>query len=548
MITYHISCPNPASQFVNIQLSLEILAEEKIYLQLPAWRAGRYQLANYAQNIRGFQTKDKSGKPVPFKKVSKDCWEIEASGKIIVNYQYWAGKMDAGSAWVDEDQVYLNLVNCCFEIVGHSEQDILISLDLPKFPDQMSTLIPSGPNFWKANDYQMLADSTILAARKLEHWKYQVQNCSFHVWIHGKVYFDKNLFLDQLSAFTQKMIHDFGEFPELEYHFIFQLLTYSHYHGVEHRKGTVITIGPAESLKQPEEMEELLGISCHELYHAWNVCRIRPKELLPYDFSKETYTQNGLVLEGVTTYMGDLYLLKSEVYDLKTYLKHFEKIINRESNNFGWKNYSIMESSFDLWLDGYIPGIPDRKVSIYTRGALLAFGLDILLLKAGSSLGKVMKKMWDQFGKPLKGYEFNDFQALVRNEFSNPEEIEHFFQKFVFGHDDLFPKIENFLLELGIRMTPSFDEAPLLHDFGIRTDSSGQVTQVHPQSQAYQAIMTKDQIVTWKVSKEEKILTLIINRKGLIKSVAFKEGGGDFFPIYKLECEKTNPLLLSWKS
>lgn len=126
----------------------------------------------------------------------------------------------------------------------------------------------------------------------------------------------KNFFLDQFNAFSSKLIHDFGEFPEPEYHFIFQLLPYPHYHGVEHRRGTVITFGPAVNLADPAQMEELLGVSCHELYHAWNVCRIRPKELLPYDFSKEAYTKAGLLLEGVTTYMGDLYLLKSGVYDL----------------------------------------------------------------------------------------------------------------------------------------------------------------------------------------------------------------------------------------
>ncbi|MDA1269541.1 MAG: M61 family peptidase, partial [Bacteroidetes bacterium] len=78
MIQYKISCPNPASQFLQIELYFPCQAQEKIQLQLPAWRAGRYQIANYSQNLRGFTASNPKGESLPFTKTSKDCWEIHA--------------------------------------------------------------------------------------------------------------------------------------------------------------------------------------------------------------------------------------------------------------------------------------------------------------------------------------------------------------------------------------------------------------------------------------------------------------------------------------
>jgi predicted metalloprotease with PDZ domain len=552
MIKYKIQCKNPASQFIELELFLNLNETEQVKLQLPAWRAGRYQLANFAQNIRSLIVYDPSGNTVSVVKESKDCWKFSSNqaGLYIISYEYFCGKMDAGSSWADDEQVYLNLVNCCFDVLGKSEEEINVTLDLTKFPEQISTLIPISDSVWKANGFQMLADSTILACKKLAHWNYLIGETQFHIWIHGAVFFDQNQFLNHFKAFSSKLINDFGEFPEQEYHFIFQLLPYPHYHGVEHRRGTVITFGPAQNLLDPVQMEELLGVSCHELYHAWNVCRIRPQELLPYDFSKETYTKSGLLLEGVTTYMGDLYLLKSGVYDLPTYLKHLGKVLARESAIFGWQNHTIAESSFDLWLDGYVSGIPDRKVNIYTHGALLALCMDVLLLKNENSLSLIMKEMWEQFGKPFKGYQMKDFEKLVIDKFSDKTEIKAFFFDFVYGKEDIFPFLKTQLSVIGIKMIDSQSENWLLHEFGIRTNSDGVVTQIHPESKAYFSLMRNDRILLDPIEKPLNMtrLKLQIDRNGRRLEISIEGENRVYFPEIRLSLNEFNLLTKKWST
>ena len=547
MIHYRISCQNPVSQFVQFELEISPPKQGEIRLQMPAWRAGRYQLANYAQNIRNFSVKNSAGQPLKLSKKTKDQWifEAEKSEKYFIRYEYFAAKMDAGSAWVDDEQVYLNLVNCCFEVLELKNEVIELTLSLSEFAEIVSTLPQKSAETYLAEDFQQLADSTVLASKNITHWEYEVSDTRFHVWIQGQIHFEKAFFLENFKKFTQRQIQDFGEFPESSYHFIFQLLHYPHFHGVEHRKGTVIVFGPAENLKNTAAFHELLGVSSHELYHAWNVCRIRPLELLPYDFSQETYTQTGWILEGVTTYMGDLYLLKSGVYDLPTYLQEINDLLQRESIQAGWKNYSILESSHDLWLDGYQAGIPDRKVNIYSHGALICFCLDMLLHRDGSSLSEVMKMSWEKFGKPMKGYHEKDIWNLILNRAKDPENFEEFYLHYIAGKADLFVFLKNCLPIFGLELQRYAHPDPITSQLGILWQK-GVVSKVHPESPAYTFVMISDVL---EVETGRESIVLKINRSnGQNHQFEFDVSGKTFYPQYKIIAGVVTDFRAKWMS
>ncbi len=547
-IKYHFSCSNPVSQFIQIEVKLSDVDLNTIELQLPTWRAGRYQLADYAQNVRFFSITDQFEKPVRFEKKGKSSWTFNSrlGEDYYIRYEYFAAKMDAGSCWVDPNQFYINFVNCCMEVMGTRDLGYEVTFQLPT-TFSIATTLPlseTAENSYYASSFQELADSTFLAAENLTHWEYQVGITRFHCWFNGEIHFSKSEFLARFEQFTGKIISDFGEFPEPHYHFIFQLLPYQHYHGVEHQKGTVITFGPAKNLADPIEMEELLGVSCHELYHAWNVCRIRPTELLPYDFSKETFTKSGWILEGVTTYMGDLYLLKSGVYSFETYLKHLTKIINRDAQNLGWQNYSILESSWDLWLDGYQAGIPDRKVNIYTHGALICLCLDIMLLEGrGKSLTDVMKAVWEKFGKTNKGYSQMIFWKQVLSNSLNDQKMNLFYSDFISGKKDLIEKVRELIPLIGLELTsaPSLD--PLTSKVGILL-ANGVASKIHSFSPAYSEVMIGDEI---KYVSTEKSITVYGKRiNGLSYVKEYVLGDQNFFPTYSLKITNNNPLQKKW--
>ncbi len=545
MIHYRISCLNPASQFVQFELRIPAQNNEKIRLQLPAWRAGRYQLANYAQNIRNFRVKNLDGQEVPFQKKTKDCWIFDAENfeEYLITYEYFAAKMDAGSAWADEEQVYLNLVNCCFEILGRLDEPFQIELDLPEFPHLVSTLPESGNGIFRASDFQQLVDSTLLAAKKITHWEYSVDKTIFHIWIHGNIHFEKEPFIEHFNRFSQTQIRDFGEFPEPEYHFIFQLLAYPHFHGVEHRRGTVVTFGPGENLKDSGHMNELLVVSSHELYHAWNVCRIRPKELLPYDFSRETYTKAGWMLEGITTYMGDLYLLKSGVFDLPTYLEEVGQILNRESLNDGWRNYSILESSMDLWLDGYQAGIPDRKVNIYSHGAVICFCLDIMLRNDGSGLPEVMKLAWEKYGRPFQGYDEKGIWKLILQCAKDQEQFNTFYENYISGNEDLLKYFGSIITGLGFELRSLPNPDSLTSKLGIILQKDV-ITKIHSESVAHKSLMIGDRIKAEFSTEGVSIEDSRINGKKYEFDFSINEK--EFYPSYSIKIGQPTRIREKW--
>lgn len=552
---YSISRNSSTSQFIQITLNLPCSAKEKINLQLAAWRPGRYELANYAQKIRGFEVFFKENK-VSWEKKTKDLWQFESieEGVYEIHYEFYANQMDAGGTWSDESQLYLNFGNFILEILDRKNDPIEVTIDFPKDYLSATALPYCGKNRWSATSYQHLIDSPFLASNNLQHYDYQVYDSTFHLWFNGEIHFDVEKLIKIFTSFSQCQIEAFGAFPAQDYHFIFQLLPYKHYHGVEHQFSTVITFGPAKSLADSNQMKELIGVSSHELYHFWNVCRIRPKGILPYDLSKEVYLNTGVVLEGVTTYMGDLFLLKSGFFSLQEYCTEIlNKLLQKEFDSFGWQNQSITASSFDLWLDGYKVGIPDKKVSIYNRGALISLCLDLLLIRSGASLSQVMKVMWLQFGEKEIGYELADYKNIISSYIQDKSLIEEFFDKYIFGKDDLKPILKTLLAEFGVQVDEEFDDNnPLLHQYGVRI-LEGNIKQIHPESDAYFKLMIDDKILNIRetdssesLSNTDKGLSINIERYGRILEVKIKKQNLSVFPKFKTSVIEVNKYTELW--
>lgn len=548
---YHISRKSICSQYIQIQLLISCQQGEDTHLQLAAWRPGRYELTNYAQKIRGFQVKLEDN-PVHWYKKTKDLWCFAATetGEYQIDYEFYCNQMDAGGCWSDDMQLYLNFSNFVFEVKGKSETPISICIDLPRHYQVATALPVKSQGIWEATGYQHLMDSPLLAAAKLQHHTYTIQDHTFHLWFHGDIHFEMNRLIEDFRAFTKKQLSAFGEFPAEHYHFIFQLLPYRHYHGVEHAYSTVITYGPAQALNEKAERDELMGVSSHELYHFWNVCRIRPKELCTYNLAKETYLDSGLVLEGVTSYMGDLFLLQSGYFTKSDYLKILQKQIQKEVDHEGWKNLNIQESSFDLWLDGYKPGIPDRKVSIYNRGALIALCLDIILLSEGSSLSAVMKAMWEIFGRTKKGYRMQDFYEILYSETKHSPAFVDFWEQYVLGKEDLLKILPKILDKIGIVTFQEDHDNELLHGYGIRMDENGKVLQVHQEADAYGKIMINDLIVgvpSHLHSEADKSITVDLERLGRKLNTTLHSGDRRFYPIVKLQETGASQLGEKWE-
>ncbi|MFM1931317.1 MAG: hypothetical protein RL226_620, partial [Bacteroidota bacterium] len=334
-IRYTLSAQQRHRHFLDLRADFPSGGGKMTVFQLPAWRPGRYELGNFARNIQRIEAKSENGNLLPLRKVSKDRWEVThgEAKRIVLEYRFFAGELNAGSTWVDEDQIYVNPVNCFF---------YRPDLDLPyvvtverRDNEEIACGASVTGSTIHAAGVQEIMDSPFIVAAGMTHWQYVAGGTTFHIWINGRHVYREQPVVDAFKKFSDKMIEVFGDIPCKAYHFLFQLPDRVVRHGVEHSNSTVIALGPAEFAATQAGWEELLGISCHELYHTWNIKSIRPKEMMPYDFSRENYSRLGYVAEGVTTYYGDLYLLRSGVFSLQTYLLLLADQIKRHLHNAG---------------------------------------------------------------------------------------------------------------------------------------------------------------------------------------------------------------------
>lgn len=420
MIHYTLSCSNPITHLLELEAIFPCEGRDELQVQLPSWRPGRYELGNFAKNIKTWEAFDNSGKALEFEKVTKDRWKVRCRGlkELVIKYTYYAAELNAGSTFVSTRQWYVNPVNCFLYIPDDQDIPYTVKLNVPENYQLACQLEQPKSHTLYALDTQAIMDAPFISSAELICWKYKVEDVEYSIWILGPQHLDKAKVISNFRAFTQAQVKAFGDFPCKSYQFLFEMPEEVVRHGVEHSASTVIALGPGIEYSHGDGYLELLGISSHELYHTWNIKSIRPQEMMPYDFSKENYSKLGYVAEGVTTYFGDQFLLRSGVFSNREYFNDLGKQVQRHFDNPGRFNMSVADSSFDTWLDGYVRGIPHRKVSIYVEGALIAFISDVRILEATegkASLDDVMKALYVNFGKQEKGYTEANYLQLLQD-------------------------------------------------------------------------------------------------------------------------------------
>ncbi len=558
MIKYFLSQKNPASHYIYIDMFVDNINSDTLQLQLPAWRPGRYELGNFAKNVKRVDVFNEKDEPVNFTKLNKDLWQIQSKGcsSIKVTYSYYAAELNAGACFADTQQMYVNPVHCCLYVVDRIDEEHHVELQIPD-NYKIATSLKIQNKTLIASNYEELVDSPFMASANIKTDFYELNNTKFYLHFIGECKPNFEKIKKDFSAFTQKQINFWGDCPVKEYHFLFQVLTHKFYHGVEHQKSTVIAIGPGNAINTGKTYEDILGVSCHELFHTWNIKYIRPVEMLPYDYTKENYARTGYVYEGFTTYYGDKLLLTSGVFTQQQYFETLQERLTKHFHNYGRYNLSVADSSWENWLDGYVPGTPYRKTSIYDEGNLIAFMLDVKIMQATKNkkyLRDVCVLLYERFGKQNKGYSEQDVINIVNE--TSAEDFSDFFKTYVYTANDYEIPLKNCFDYLGIDFIKEKNAHDNEHYFGFKVIDIGlieKVSLVAPYSPAWKAglfagdeiiaindIVLKNNFYGWlHYFNEEPEIKLTVNSNEHLKTIILskdKKNNTYFFnPILKIK-------------
>ena len=502
-LSYTFGWKQANTQQIHISFDVQGHTKDELHLELPAWRPGRYEIANFAKNILSVEATDDAGNELKIFKTSKDSWIVKTPGvhSIRIKSIYYAAILNAGSTYLDEEQLYVNPVNCCFfipdraneacQIILNISDDCRVAIDLPPADGKFS---------YSCESFDRLADTPFIASKSLQHKSFEILDHVFHLWFQGYIKPDFDLLINDFKAFANEQLLTMGKLPGKEFHFMFQILPKPFYHGVEHTYSTVCALGPGKSVFKAPLYDEFLGVSSHELFHAWNVKTIRPVEMQPYNFKNENYSRLGWVYEGITTWYGDQFLLRSGVFDFSQFSKTFNEKLKRHFINYGRHNLSVADSSFDTWLDGYDAGIPNRKTSIYTEGSLLAFILDSRIREYthdAKSLDNVMQLL---YADANEGKAYSNESLINVLDSIAPLDHAKFFSNYIHGTSDFEPLIREGLNRIGLHIELTKPFTAIEHAFGFRvkdSSSTSEILLVAPSSPAEKAgLSTGDELIT----------------------------------------------------
>jgi predicted metalloprotease with PDZ domain len=396
MVRYLLSWGAPSDRLFDIDVRF-IAPSDAPRLLLPAWRPGRYLIQNYAANVREWSAGES--------RIWKDgltSWRVDARAgeEVSVRYRYYAGMLDAGSSFLDDDEAYFNGSNLFMLVEGLRDEEHLLTIAAPADWRIETQLSRDESGAFRARDYDHLIDSPTIAAAAMTRHSFVECDARFHLVFRGDEGIDTEQYLEPMRAIVRAQAELFGGLPFRDYRFLFHVR--DRWHGVEHedscsiilRRPALLGAGPGD-----EGFDHTLSISAHELFHAWNVKRMLPAKFAPYDYWSATPTRLLWVMEGMTSYYRQLSLVRSGVWTVERYLRSLGNEIQTLESLPARTHLSLSQASFDGWLSDPAQRHDHSNAwfSFYNKGEVVAALLDLTIRRAtdgAQSLDDAVRLLW----------------------------------------------------------------------------------------------------------------------------------------------------------
>ena len=423
MILYRIEVADAAAHQFKVTLTLADPAPEQ-HFSLPVWIPGSYMVREFSRHLSLLEARQ-GAQPRPVEQLAKDRWSVATSGRgaLVVTYFAYAFDPSVRTAWLGDDRGFFNATSLCLAVEGRTAEPQRIELHRlpagwdvatamtridpgaksPK-PGKGAKAVPARTQVFESADYDELADHPFELG---PFWRGEFTSGGVvHEFVVAGAWpqFDGERLLADTKRICDEEIrfwHEGGKPPFARYVFMLYA-TEDGYGGLEHRASTALIAARKDLPRQgvaatSDGYVTLLGLISHEYFHTWNVKRLKPAEFLPYDFTRENYTQLLWFFEGFTSYYDDLFLLRAGLVDAARYVKLVGRAMNGVRQSPGQHVQSVAEASFDAWIKYYRAdeNTPNSTVSYYTKGSLVALRLDLALRAGGkATLDDVMRALW----------------------------------------------------------------------------------------------------------------------------------------------------------
>ena len=487
-IHYDISAADCLGHYFDICLHIANPDPEGQIVRLPAWLPGSYMIRDFAKNVIEFAAYH-GQQTLAVMRIDKQTWQIQGNdGPIQIHYRVYAWDLSVRTAYLDDQFGFYNHSALCLEVVGQHDQACTVQINLPEHlhdwslatgmprlqGDAFASGLFSAANYAELIDYPVLMGSLTLE-------DFIVQGVRHRIALAGQHYADMERIAADLAKICALQLDLFADTPPFNDYTFLVIVTGDGFGGLEHRNSTALICarddlvqlnGPSSS----DGYRTFLSLCSHEYLHSWNIKRLRPREFIPFHLDQEQYTEQLWFYEGVTSYYDDLFVHRAGLSTRQQYLAILSSTFTRALLGKGPQRQSLTLSSQLAWTTFYQQNenAPNAIASYYSKGAITALGIDLILRKysqASCGLDDVMRQLWVAYGRDERGTTMDSLIDTIIELVGKQgeDEMRRFLQRALFTTQPLH--LEELLTEFGIAVelqALSSDNGP----FGKPTSTS----------------------------------------------------------------------------
>ncbi|WP_228766859.1 M61 family metallopeptidase [Thiomicrorhabdus heinhorstiae] len=453
MIRYQLELLDPHAHLFSVTLHIPQPQQPLQKVSLPNWIPGSYLIRDFSKHLIDLQACDSSGKLIELIALDKSSWQFACDSAATLSYQVYAWDLSVRGAYFDDQRAFFNGTSVFLQVDGFEQQTHELELIANDFSKQNAWRVasgmpaqeidPRGFGLYQAEDYAALIDYPFEIGT---HHSIEFTACGIphKMVIAGVFECDFTRLKQDLIKICEYEIELFGSAPMQNY--LFQVVvTGNDYGGLEHRNSTALICSrddlPYIGMQEASDgYVRFLELCSHEYFHSWNVKTIQPQAFQNADLQQPQYTHQLWWFEGVTSYYDALILLRAGVIDRTRYLQLLGEQMTRVYRMPGRFKQSVADSSWFTWTKFYQQdeNAPNAIISYYTKGSLIALGLDLLLRKhshGSFSLDNILRYLWQQHGQTGRALQEKQIEMLC-SELSGVD-FSDFFAQYLYGRQDL---------------------------------------------------------------------------------------------------------------
>jgi predicted metalloprotease with PDZ domain len=441
-LTYHLSMPQPNSHYFAVKIDVKGNTANTQEFKLPVWTPGSYLVREFSKNLNQVKAIDINNKELVVNKKTKNAWEIQCAGQenFTIFYEVYAFELSVRTPYLDNTHGFVAGAAVFMYTEATKNQRGLLKVYPHQSFKKVSTALPSADfktelgcfNF-TFEDYDQLVDCPIEIGNQQE-FDFMAAGIRHRVAMYGEANYNVVQLQQDMAKVVQAATDVFGSNPNKDYLFIIHNVTDGQ-GGLEHKNSCVLSVNRWSYAGS--NYTGFINLVAHEYFHLWNVKRIRPIELGPFNYDQECYTSLLWVMEGITSYYDELLLIRAGFYTKEEFLSKMQSQINYVEGSPGSRVQPVAHASFDAWIKAYRPNenSSNTTMTYYSRGAVLGAVLDAYLIQKSNkkrSLDGFMQLLYNKYALELKrGFTEAEFEQELSNYCG--EDMHAFFINYVNG-------------------------------------------------------------------------------------------------------------------